>query len=578
MPFQITDQLDLAAAGLVADVPANNTNVSAWSDVLDMRAKDDSIQGVYAFEAGFTFDTTFANVTSISDVVALTQWTPSGSSFLNIAYVLKDDANKGRVFVRNLSTNATVEITNGDLSATFTIDDKYPPQIFVFNELLIVNPATGTPQFTSAGIDTAGTLQDLPNWLTYGAVGSTYPAIARIIKPFGNRLVAMSFVDDKDSATAADDDFQAIDFAWSSNITGVASLGVLFTAAEVTANGDVNGTCTITEHTDRTTCEGAMPEAGVWAPTPTISITDFKPNLGAAWQASTTNTAGDARLADTPGRILDGEILGEFFIAYKSDAVVRVREIGEPLVLGFESIFEDDGIYSTRCIANIGNSQHIVMGNYGMYIHNGQSEKVDIAKGKFQEALFDSVRPADKERTFIFRQTRDKEVWFCFKDNTVANTNLGCNRAFVYDYESQKVHKRSLPDVTDIYETEVNGELRVFAASPESTSVLELKVDKYVADGFVTIQDKDMGDPSSVKHVIAMYVATEDDVIVSLEGTLHIADPKTYPLKQDFKPLIDYKLNIRERGRYFNLRIDMSGTKNPKLTTLAFKVRTTGKR
>ena len=551
MPFNTTDQIDLAAAGLVADVPANNTNVSAWSDVLDMRAKDDSIQGVYAFEAGFTFDTTFADVTSDSDVVALTQWTPSGSSFLNIAYVLKDDVNKGRVFVRNLSTNATVEITNGDLSATFTIDDRYPPQIFVFNELLIVNPATGTPQYTSAGISTAGTLQELPGWLRYSVVFATQadidagdvndidgnlittltqifsngnPAIARVIKPFGNRLVAMSFVDDFGTATAADDIFQAIDFAWSSNITVPGSID------------------------------------------------------SAQWAASTTNTAGDARLADTPGRILDGEILGEFFIAYKSDAVVRVREIGEPLVLGFESIFEDDGIYSTRCIANIGNSQHIVMGNYGMYIHNGQSEKVDIAKGKFQEALFDSVRPADKERTFIFRQTRDKEVWFCFKDNTVANTNLGCNRAFVYDYESQKVHKRSLPDVTDIYETEVNGELRVFAASPESTSVLELKVDKYVADGFVTIQDKDMGDPSSVKHVIAMYVATEDDVIVSLEGTLHIADPKTYPLKQDFKPLIDYKLNIRERGRYFNLRIDMSGAINPKLTTLAFKVRTTGKR
>ena len=246
MPFQITDQLDLAAAGLVADVPANNTNVSAWSDVLDMRAKDDSIQGVYAFEAGFTFDTTFADVTSDSEVVALTQWTPSGSSFLNIAYVLKDDVNKGRVFVRNLSTNATVEITNGDLSATFTIDDRYPPQIFVFNELLIVNPATGTPQYTSAGISTAGTLQELPGWLRYNVDFATQadidagdvndidgnlittltqifsngnPAIARVIKPFGNRLVAMSFVDDFGTATAADDIFQAIDFAWSSNIT-----------------------------------------------------------------------------------------------------------------------------------------------------------------------------------------------------------------------------------------------------------------------------------------------------------------------------------------------------------------------
>ena len=75
----------------------------------------------------------------------------------------------------------------------------------------------------------------------------------------------------------------------------------------------------------------------------------------------------------TPGKILDGGQLGEFFIAYKTDSVVRIRETGDSSILAFESIFEDDGIYSTRCFANIGNSQHLVVGNYGIYIHDGKS-------------------------------------------------------------------------------------------------------------------------------------------------------------------------------------------------------------
>ena len=99
-------------------------------------------------------------------------------------------------------------------------------------------------------------------------------------------------------------------------------------------------------------------------------VTGIGTLTNATWAASSTNTAGDAFMTQTPGKILDGMQLGPYFIAYKDDAVIQVRETGDTFVLAFDTIFEDDGIYSPGCVAAIGNNQHIVWGNYGVYMHD----------------------------------------------------------------------------------------------------------------------------------------------------------------------------------------------------------------
>jgi hypothetical protein len=140
-------------------------------------------------------------------------------------------------------------------------------------------------------------------------------------------------------------------------------------------------------------------------------------------------------------------------------------------VLAIESIFEDDGIYSTRCFANIGNSQHLVVGNYGIYIHDGQSERKDIAKDLFKDTMYALVVPSRRNRAFVFQQTRDREVWLCI--STAANSSgaTGCDLAFVYDYSSGKIHKRTLPGVTDMFETELNGDLKIYATKSGTSCI-----------------------------------------------------------------------------------------------------------
>ena len=519
MPYETSPEIDFSAIGLVVDVPANAVPTGGWSNCLNVRCKNNSVQGVNKFEDDIALHPT-DSVISGGEAMAVCQFTPAGGSDLVIAFIVKGTDDKGHVVLYDTGGTGNSrwdDITNATADQAFTFDDNYPPQIFVFNELLIVNPAVDAPpQFTTAEVG-AGSLVELPGWLNDS---DDEPIIARIVRPFNNRLVAMNIFEEHDAGTS-DDAYQPIDFLWSSHITTIASVAA------------------------------------------------------ASWTASTTNTAGDAFLLDTPGRILDGGQLGEFFIAYKSDSVVRVRETGDTYVLAFESIFEDDGIYSTRCFANIGNAQHLVVGNYGVYLHDGQSQRQDIAKDLFKDTMYALVKTAERDRAFCFQQTRDKEVWFCL--SSTSNSGGGCDIAFVYNYNDGKIHKRSLPGVSDIFETELDGTLKIYAAKPDDTKLQVLSNSVLESDGFFERTDDNLTDNSITKQINRILVNAKGSCNLAITGTRFLSDSKTFT-DIAFNPATQYKVDTRTSGRYMNLRVTMDGATNPELTKLQFDIKVIGVR
>lgn len=518
MPYQTSPEIDFSSIGLMVDVPANQIPQGGWSDSLNVRARNGSVQGVNSFVNDIALHPTDTQISG-GEAKAVCQFTPAGADNLVIAYIVKKTNGQGAVVLYDTGGSGNSRwnnITNATTDQVFTFDDDYPPQIFVFNELLIVNPGTDAPpQFTTATVG-AGSLVELPNWINDS---SGEPIICRILRPFNQRLVAMSIKEEHGAGTS-DDVYQPIDFLFSSHITTIASL----TAAQ--------------------------------------------------WTASTTNTAGDAFLVGTPGKILDGGQLGEFFIAYKSDAVVRVRETGDSNVLAFESIFEDDGIYSTRCFANIGNSQHLVVGNYGIYIHDGQSERQDIAKDLFKDTMYALVKPAERNRTFVFQQTRDKEVWLCLPSNS--NSTTGCDIAFCYDYSSGKIHKRTLPGITDLFETELNGELKIYGTK-SGTTLQVLSNTALESGGYFERINDNLTDNGKVKHINRIEVNAVGSCLIALTGTQNLSDSKSYT-NVTFNPATDHKVDVRTSGRYMNLKVTMNGTTNPELSKLQFDIKMMGVR
>ena len=516
MPYQTSPEIDFSSIGLVVDVPSNAVPMGGWSDSLNVRPKNGSVQGVNAFVDNIALHNSNTNIIN-GKAQAICQFTPAGSSSLVIAYIVKrSNDNKGSVVLYDTGTSAWNDITNATADQVFTFDEAHPPQIFVFNELLIVNPASDAPpQWTTAAVG-AGSLQEFPNWINDS---SGQPIIARILKGFNNRLLAMNIKEEHGAGTS-DDVFQPIDLIWSSNITAISSLASV------------------------------------------------------QWSAASTNTAGDAFLVDTPGKILDGGQLGEFFIAYKSDSVVRIRETGDSYVLAIESIFEDDGIYSTRCFANIGNSQHLVVGNYGIYVHDGQSQKQDIAKDLFKDTMYALVKTAERDRTFVFQQTRDKEVWLCLP--TTSNSTTGCDLAFVYDYSSSKIHKRTLPGITCLFETELNGELKIFGTK-SGTKLKTLSNTALESGGYFERVNDNLTDNGKVKHIKRIEVNATGSCLLALTGTQNLSDSKSYT-NVTFNPVTDHKVDVRTSGRYMNLKVTMNGATNPGLSKLQFDLKMMGVR
>ena len=521
MPYETSPEIDFSAIGLVVDVPANAVPTGGWSNSLNVRPRNGSVQGVNAFADDIALHPTDTNISG-GEAMAICQFTPAGGSSLIIAYIVKGVNGNGSVVLYNTGGSGNSrwdDITNATADQVFTFNDSYPPQIFVFNELLIVNPGTDAPpQFTTATVG-AGSLVELPNWINDS---SGQPIIPRIVRPFNNRLVAMNIFEEHGAGTG-DDAYQPIDFLWSSHITTIASLSA------------------------------------------------------ASWTAATSNTAGDAFLLDTPGKILDGGQLGEFFIAYKSDSVVRVRETGDTYVLAFESIFEDDGIYSTRCFANIGNSQHLVIGNYGVYLHDGQSQRQDIAKDKFKDTMYALVNSTRRDRAFCFQQTRDKEVWFCISTTGNSTNAGGCDIAFVYNYEDGKLHKRSLPDLSDIFETELDGVLKIYATKPDDTNLQVLSSTVLESGGFFERTDDNLTDNSITKQINRILVNAKGACNLAITGTKFLGDSKTYT-NIAFDPATQYKVDTRTSGRYMNLKVTMNGATNPELTKLQFDIKVIGVR
>lgn len=574
-----------------------------------------------ALESGNYVSTTVNSTIDDGDVVAITQFTESGSDNLVIAYIVRGTDSNGRVIIYDVTSGIWNDVTSAIPDHIFTFDDNHKPQIFVFNGCLIVNPATDCPPLWCDASIESGSLVEIPDWfsdnyaepgtdeqqlitisgtpipgfypeflsitldgetkalglsiseednignvavLLANAIGSyafaesntikitipSYygdvpmiqadeggsgilativtevrgvkpsgtPYVTRILRPYNNRLIAMNLKEEKDPDDLGDDEFLPIDFMWSGNIKTQGTLE------------------------------------------------------GLEWSISSVNSAGDSFLTQTPGKIVDGMQLGPYFIAYKEDAVIQVSEAGNALVMNFRSVFEDDGLYSSGCTAPIGNNQHLVIGNYGVYIHDGQTQKQHVAKGIFQDFLFKAVEPAHKDRSFVFQQTRDKEIWFCY--SSVGNTSTGCNGAFVYDYEAKKLHRRTLPDVTDLYETELDGELEIYAAT--NTGIQILDPNAYVSGGWFERKNESL-QSNNFKTITGCNIKSEGSVKVYTASNKSINDIEEYTYTV-FDPSTDYKVNFRENGRYLSMKVEMASDENPKLTTISFDMKETSRR
>jgi hypothetical protein len=168
-------------------------------------------------------------------------------------------------------------------------------------------------------------------------------------------------------------------------------------------------------------------------------------------------------------------------------------------------------------------------------------------------------------------------VWLCISTTANSSGAGGCDIAFCYNYEDGKIHKRTLPDLSDIFETELDGELKIFATKPDSTKLQVLSNTVLESNGFFERTDDNLTNNSIMKQINRIHVTASGACKLAITGTKNLSDSKSYT-DINFDPASQYKVDTRVSGRYMNLRVTMNGATNPELTKLQFDIKVIGVR
>jgi len=589
MPIAPLENIGLG--GLLTDMPKESLDLTYWDTGLDMRSYEGALRGVPDFDTDVDTVRLYQNTTDGPDYpsnevsirpVEITQWTSAGTDQVDILTIGLDNADSGAIYLTGQGFNPA-GVSELNKVTTFTYDPSYGIQAFVFNEIAVLNTTTARPMYS---FDKEN-FYTVPNWFGE-ATGSDITVVSQYT------VYQITVVTTTD---------------WSS-IGGStqAVVGEVFTATSSSADITALGSVKLLHHytaKKMTTYNGRLVALNLFNdlndvdPTNDIispieiayssSVSDVGTIIDLEWYASFRNTAGNLFLTQTPGRIVDAKQLGEFLMVYKTDAVIRMQDTGEPLFLVGDTAFLDDGVLSEGCIADIGSNRHFVVGQYGIYIHSGGPEKDVISNNKVETFFYGDlpVSVADRNLTFVFHNSIDKEVWTCYRHKAAAtgDTYKGCTRALVYNYEQGTWYLRTLPNVTSMIETEIEGAIRIFASSidvePNSSSVgtlYELS-DTLVADGYVQWTSRGLGNVNQVKAVDGLWPTSESEFNIRMVTARTPSPPDVAAsTPKTFNPDSAYKVDFRELGRYYSMRFQMNGSIDPNISACLVDSRFQGER
>jgi len=162
--------------------------------------------------------------------------------------------------------------------------------------------------------------------------------------------------------------------------------------------------------------------------------------------------AGENSLADSGGVLIDGRALNNTFMVYKSDSVWGMQFIGGAFTFNFRKIFSDQGALSSDCITEF-DGKHFVVTSSDVYIHDGTT-KESIITNKIKRNLFSQINGAYFNRVKCVADTPNKEVWIYFPSTD--STNGLCDRALVWNWETNDWSPRAIQDITHIAVGDIN--------------------------------------------------------------------------------------------------------------------------
>jgi hypothetical protein len=493
---------DLGKGGVVKDTAAALLPENIMTDALNVRFLNGSIESILGESVLF-------NAANVNPEYGI-HWRRPDASY---SVLMKD----GKVVAKAAGGTETVMLNS--------VDAKYSASIWQVDSFgggyaIIINNGKSTPMYVLYGDPVANfTMTEFPGW-NYLA-GNTITA--KVVRPFGYSLVAanLKFND-----------------------------GVTTTEAPVTVRVSTQAVI------------GGFPQ--VWQPGLTTDTADeFEVNSKSAIQD----------LCELRGNMMI-YCYDSIHLMSNNNGVYSVR----PYIQGY-------GILNQGCVTEFEN-QHFVVDRNDIYVHNGSGQVQSVAEGRVKRFFFEAVNTNAYEKVFVTKNAKYKEIWVCYPSH--ASTGK-CDKVMIWNYTDNTWTFRDLPELLSMFISPriVSGAFKYVTGDTilgcGSTSRVLLMDDTnqmvtpstgvpYNPVSYVIREKLFAGDPLGDNTIVSLSPVvqtsnTDTTVTVTVNGQ------NIYDKSPDFanttgrdahtlKPKDEkagYKVDLRETGRFINLKISADG-------------------
>ena len=308
---------------------------------------------------------------------------------------------------------------------------------------------------------------------------------------------------------------------------------------------------------------------------------------------SPSEQAGLYQLTDSPGRIVDGLTLGDYFVIYKTDSVWLVQFIGGEFNFSFRKLFGDDaGMLAKECVAEF-EGKHFVLSPTGAYVHNGAT-KQEIMDPWVKDEFFKKVDPDQLVNTRVVADHNHQEIWVYYTSGS--STSGWCDRALVWNWTIGEWTIRELTGISyiaegiverlgagvddwnsdsEVWDSDITiwndqvdfnpTELNLLLADPVENLLygneLDIKQAGITMNGWVQRFGIDFNDDFKFKYlsrVIPHVIGTEPVTITLYSSNTQVTNP-TIQQVLTFDPKQDQDVDCHVTGRYLGIKFECNG-------------------
>ena len=167
--------------------------------------------------------------------------------------------------------------------------------------------------------------------------------------------------------------------------------------------------------------------------------------LPASWTPTPENDAGDMVIAELPGELVAGRVLGDALVIYKHSGAWAINWVGGQGIMARRLLFPLLGVLNQQAVVAIERG-HVCAVPGDLVLHDGATNK-SLLEGRFRNWFKDRVQPATWGRVTLALDAVKGEVWAAYPVPGAA----GLREAVVWSRFDDSVTVREISECNNLF-------------------------------------------------------------------------------------------------------------------------------